>query len=296
MTEDLNQAHSTFAADLGQSRQQLLAKLREGIRRGRGELEQTEQGWRSLAYSTLKAICRGCGTFFSRTSRQLHDLPAQLIKPVFETVVQVWDEFFGRAFTDRLTQFSLAVQVRVREFGAAMMDIVRRQSPEASSLPAALAQFQATTEKALAEAFHQAQEQAAKLAGETRSNLVKMIQELIKESMATAFAQAAAKREPDSRDNIMAYLSPAARNCTQGAFDEVQRTAEIATNKLHEQVIGCYQEPIAMILRQAEQEREQLTQAVAAGRQEELLATRNRLESTVKELVALAKEVRIDLT
>jgi len=291
---DLNQSHRAFADELEKSRQQLMDQLRTGLRRGRGELEHTELKWKSLAWNTLKAICRGGGSYCSKVTGR-HDFPAQLIQPVFETVMGAWDAFFGKEFTDRLTHHNRTMQERVREFGSAIMEVVRQHSPESSSLPEALAQFQSTTEKALAEALHQALGQAATLARETRTDLVEKIQVLIKASMAKAFRTAAAEHAPNVKNRILAHLFPAAQDCTQRAYDEVQQTAESATSSLHQHVIRRYQELLDAILHQAGRSQEQLTQAVAAGMQEELLVARKRLDAVIQEFVDLAKNSGIDL-
>jgi hypothetical protein len=102
LDRDLIESKERLVQDLEANQALLAARVKRAVERGRHELGETFARWERIHPMTLGAVCRRGGVY---SGAHRNDFPAELSKPILDSIAFAWSDFFGERLQQTLEKW-----------------------------------------------------------------------------------------------------------------------------------------------------------------------------------------------
>ena len=153
LKHELTGSKERLEQDLAASHELLAERVKRAVDRARVELDHTFTRWQRVHHMTLRAVCRRRGAYVGSTGKT--DLPADLSKPILDSIAFAWSDFFGEKLRIILEKWTDALLRNADGFRQQVLDAVSAKPDLPPGMLVNQDQILETTEKVLRELLAQ---------------------------------------------------------------------------------------------------------------------------------------------
>ena len=220
--QELQNTHDRLAQDLAASNELLAERVRRAVDRARSDLNNTFARWDRMHWATLRAVCRRGGAYVGTTGK--NNLPADLSKPILDSIAFAWSDFFGEKLQLLLQKWTDVLLRHADDYRRRLMNSLGTRADLPPTLFANLDGILETTEKVLKELLGQTNsEMEARIQKDQRS-LYESVPTQVKANMQDAFEDAAMESGTGMKKRMVAILSNHATQVSQVMFDDARES------------------------------------------------------------------------
>ena len=249
LNHELQDTHERLAQDLAASNDVLAERVRRAVDRARSELDNTFARWDRMHWATLKAVCRRGGAYVGSTGK--NDLPADLSKPILDSIAFAWSDFFGEKLQLLLGKWTEKLLRHADDYRRRLMDTVGTKADLPPALFVNLDGILETTEKVLKELLGQITSAMEVRIQKDQRSLYESVPANVKANMQEAFEEAALERGTGMKKRMVAILSNHATQVSQVMFDDARESLLAGLRGLNDWLTHEFREMTAAVSRHA---------------------------------------------
>ncbi len=249
LDHELQETQERLNQDLAASHELLAERVRRAVDRAGCELDNTFARWDRMHWATLRAVCRRGGAYTGTTGK--NDLPADLSKPILDSVAFAWSDFFGEKLQILLGKWTDMLLRHADDYRRRLMDTVGRRADLPPSLFANLDGILKTTEKVLKELLGQINSTMEARIQTDQRTLYESVPGRVKANMQEAFDDAATESGTGMKKRMVAILSDHARQVSQVMFDDARESLLAGLRSLNDWLAHEFSEMTAAVGRHA---------------------------------------------
>lgn len=248
-----------FAQDLDAAKDLLGERLKRATDKARSELDQVTRGWNRIHWATLRAIVRRDGAFHSASSG-VHDLPADIAKPILNGITFAWVDFFGDKLDQIMDKWTGRLLLAAEKHGHDILLAIQKVNPDAASpMHEDHKRVAQATERLIAEHVGQAHEMMLRRIETVRRNLYERIPEQIAADMRSAFENAARESGAGMKARMVGTISKHAVQVSGDMFHDVEEAVGEGVRSLNDWLKSQFKEMANVVERQSQVQLENAT-------------------------------------
>jgi len=249
LDHELQDTHERLAQDLAASNELLAERVRRAVDRARSELDNTFARWERMHWATLRAVCRRGGAYVGSTGK--NDLPADLSKPILDSIAFAWSDFFGEKLQLLLQKWTDVLLRHADDYRRRLMDSLGTRANLPPTLFANLDGILETTEKVLKELLGQINSAMEARIQQDQRSLYESVPTQVKANMQDAFEDAALESGTGMKKRMVAILANHAGQVSQVMFDDARESLLAGLRSLNDWLAHEFCEMTAAVGRHA---------------------------------------------
>lgn len=222
LDRELQDTQERLAQDLVASNELLAERVRRAVVRADSELDETFARWDRIHWATLRAVCRRGGAYTGTTGK--NDLPADLAKPILDSIAFAWSDFFGEKLQLLLTKWTDVLLRHADDYRRRLMNSLGTNTELPPSLFASLDSILETTDKVLKELLGQITSEMELRIQQDQRTLYESVPAQVKANMQDAFDDAAMESGVGMKKRMVATISKHAKRVSQVMFDDARES------------------------------------------------------------------------
>jgi predicted GTPase len=222
LERDLEHARERLVDCLDGAQGTLAERVSRAVDRARHELQDTLTGWAGMHWATMKAVCRRGGTHVG--SRGRNDFPADLAKPILNSIAFAWSDYFGEKLDNILERSADNLLRLADDYRRRLLEGLGNVSALPKSLQSSIAQLFETTQKVVKERVAQTAEGMDSRLEREQRTLYESIPEQLRANMQEAFQRAADERGTGMKMRMVDTLSDHARRVAAVMFNDARES------------------------------------------------------------------------
>ena len=222
LRHELQETHERLVQALEANNELLAERVRRAVDRARSELDNTFGRWERMHWATLKAVCRRGGAYVGSTGK--NDLPADLSKPILDSIAFAWSDFFGEKLQLLLEKWTNVLLGHADDYRRRLMKSLDAQRDLPPALFTNLDGILETTEKVLKELLGQINSAMEARIQQDQRSLYESVPAQVKANMQEGFEDAALESGTGMKKRMVAILSDHATQVSQVMFDDARES------------------------------------------------------------------------
>ena len=237
LKHELADSKERLEQDLAASHELLAERVKRAVDRARLELDHTFTRWQRVHHMTLRAVCRRGGAYVGSTGKT--DLPADLSKPILDSIAFAWSDFFGEKLRIILEKWTDALLRHADGFGRQVLEAVSAKPDLPPGMLVNQDRILETTEKVLRELLAQVNTAMEARIQEDQRTLYERVPAEVRANMKEAFKRTAEEQGTGMRQRMVAILAEEANRVSQKMFDEAREAILSGLRGLNDWLAGC---------------------------------------------------------
>ncbi len=248
LEQEIKAAKELYKENLESNQRLLLEKLDRGFERGVHEVSQLSYRWKGMHWATIRAVVRRGGRFVGSTGS--HNFSADISKPVMDTIMFAWADFFGDQMNisldkacERLLSSS---QKSIMNLLAEVMQIIEVDQEVYKSFE----KLFETSEAILNEFTGQIKIEMQQQIDQCRKTLYEQIEAQVDANMQTAYRKAADERGTGMKQRMVNVLTQHAKDVAGTMFHDAKESISVGIRGLCDYLQRKYDEMKEAVLKQ----------------------------------------------
>jgi hypothetical protein len=288
LDNSLQDAHERLVQDLEASEALLGERLKRAIDRARTDLRQTLSRWERIHWATLRAVCRRGGVHTGSTGT--NDLPADLAKPILDSIAFTWSDFFGDKLHNTMEKWKEFLLAKADDFRRRLIEALGSAGDFPQNLIDGLDGILGATDKVLDELLGQTLVKVDERITQDQRTLYESLPERVKANMAEAFELAAAERGSGMKRRMVEILSGHADRVANVMFDDARAEMMGGVRGLRDWLAREYTQMTDVVRRHASLAADNLSVGSGQLSAEAIAAEQQRLAELQSIIAAIAKQ------
>jgi energy-coupling factor transporter ATP-binding protein EcfA2 len=249
LAHELEVSKERLEQDLAASHELLAERVKRAVERARQDLDHTFTRWQRVHHMTLRAVCRRGGSYVGSTGK--NDLPADLSKPILDSIAFAWSDFFSEKLRIVLEKWTDALLRNADEFRRQVLEAVSAKPDLPPGMLDSQDRIMETTEKVLRELLAQTNTAMEARIQDDQRNLYERVPAEVRANMQEAFERAADERGTGMKQRMVAILAEHAARVSQVMFDDARDAILSGLRGLTDWLVVQYGEMIGTVNRHA---------------------------------------------
>lgn len=240
LAQKLQDLRERFAQDLESSQDLLRERLKRATDRGRSELSVVVRRWSMMHWATLRAVSRRAGAYVGSTGK--HDLPADLTKPVLDSITFAWSDFFGDKLGQTLEKWTQKLINQADDHRRRLLESIRIFAASSPNLERSVSDTLVITEKVVTELLQQTKTEMESKIENVRRSLYDCIPDQVRANMRAAFERAAAESGTGMKARMVDILAKHAGEVSEVMFSDAEQAILDGVRSLNDWLCSKYVE------------------------------------------------------
>jgi hypothetical protein len=249
LREKTNSIKEIYIERLKANQEVLLQRLAFGFDRGKQGIDNLSYYWRGMHWATMRAVARRGGRFVGSTGK--HDFSADISKPVMDSIMFQWSDFFGdkmdMVIDGVFEKLLLEFQKNISDLLTTVTKIMKIEDDVHESFD----RLFDTSQRILKELAGQAKDEIKTRIGQTRKTLYEKIEGEVDLNMQIAYKKAAEESGSGMKQRMISSLADHAKDVADTMFQDAREQISQGVRQLCDYLLRKYDNMSSTVIKQS---------------------------------------------